>query len=90
LKININDIITFGTSYWKFNNELLEDNDFIETFEFYWKVISRTDNITLQWWDKMKLLIQEYCIDYSRMKNREKYGVLKSLRVKYQKSDNVQ
>jgi len=27
--------------------------------------------MTLKWWDKMKLLIKDFCIDYSKSKNRD-------------------
>ena len=67
-----------GKSYWKLNDELLNDSDFLSYFEYFWKLISRTDSITLKWWDKIKEQIKVFCIDYSEQKNRKQYGDLKN------------
>lgn len=75
--------ITFGKSYWKFNDELLEDQTFVSGFGFFWKMISRTDSVNLTWWDEMKNKIKSFCIDYSKVRNRRLFGELKSLRHKY-------
>ena len=84
LTLNTNQGISFGKSYWKFNDSLLEDKEFVDLFEYYWQIISRTNNITLEWWDCIKLKIKEFCIDYSKSKNREIYGEYKELRRQYQ------
>jgi hypothetical protein len=77
LKVKTNNIISFGKSYWKFNNSVLEDEDFIFGFEYYWHIISRTNEITLKWWDDMKLKIKDFCFDYSKHKNKNLYNRLK-------------
>ena len=41
-----NNGLIYGKSYWKFNDEILNDNDFVASFELFWMLISRTDNIT--------------------------------------------
>ena len=41
--------ITYGKSYWKFNDELLNDCNFVTSFEIFWKVVSRTETIDSQW-----------------------------------------
>ena len=61
-----NNGLTYGKSYWKFNDEILNDNDFVTSFELFWKLISRTDNVTLDYWDKLKTYIKEFCIDFSK------------------------
>ena len=75
-----NSGIDIGKSYWKLNDELLNDIDFLSSFEYFWKLISRTDSITLKWWDKIKEQIKPFCIDYSKQKNRKQYGDLKKLK----------
>ena len=71
-----------GKSYWKIN-ELLNDSDFLSSFEYFWKLISRTDTITLKWWDKIKEQIKLFCIDYSKQKNRKQYGDLKNFKKQF-------
>ena len=75
--------ITYGKSYWKFNDELLNDCNFVTSFEIFWKIVSRTETIDLQWWDRMKENIKTFCIDFSKSKNRKLYGELKSLKTRY-------
>ena len=75
--------ISFGKSYWKFNDELLEDSYFISALEFFGKLISRTDCVSLSWWDLMKNNFKLFSIDYSKSKNKNLYGELKSLRTQY-------
>ena len=50
--------MTYGKSYWKFNDSLLDDDEFLQTFEYYWKIISNCNNKDLEYWDKMKLQIK--------------------------------
>ena len=79
IQINLatNSGINIGKSYWKFNEDLLEDDNFLRAFEYFWKLISRTDNITLDWWDYIKEQIKLFNIDYSKSRNRNKFGELK-------------
>ena len=79
--------VSFGKSYWKFNDDLLNDKDFCSAFEFFWKLILRTDSIDLTWWDKMKEKIKLFCIDYSKSRNKKLYGELKSLKTQYTSLD---
>ena len=78
-----NNGISFGKSYWKFNDDLLNDSDFVSSFELFWKLISRTENVTLDYWDKIKEYIKEFCIDFSTSKNKNLYGELKRLKKQY-------
>lgn len=78
-----NNGISFGKSYWEFNDDLLNDSDFVPSFELFWKLISRTENVTLDYWDKIKEYIKEYCIDFSTSKNKNLYGELKRLKKQY-------
>jgi hypothetical protein len=89
LKLKLNGTITFGKSYWKLNNSILDDETFIENFAFYWQNISRTECYTLEWWDKMKLLIKEFCIDYSKSKNKETFSEINKLRSQYKNATDL-
>ena len=51
-----------GKSYRKLNDELLNDSDFLSSFEYFWKLISRTDSITLKLWDKIKEQIKFFVL----------------------------
>lgn len=84
---NGNDAITFGKSYWKFNNSLLEDNDFLTSFKFFWDLISKNRTVTLDWWDQMKENIRLFCIEFSKGKNKRLFGNLKHLRTQYNSLD---
>ena len=79
--------VSFGKSYWKFNDALLDDSDFISAFELFWKFTSRTDTVSLTWWDRMKENIKVFSIDYSKSMNKNMFGELKSLRKQYNSLD---
>ena len=51
--------ISFGRSYWKFNNSLLDDTEFSENLSFYIKVLCKQD-VTLDNWDGIKDKIKAY------------------------------
>ena len=48
MSLEANVGIDIGKSYWKLNDELLDDNDFVSSFQYFWKLISRSDSISLQ------------------------------------------
>ena len=75
--------VSYGKSYWKFNDDLLNDEKFCSAFEFFWKLIVRTDDMNLSCWDKLKNNIKLFCIDYSKTRNKNLYGELKSLKTQY-------
>lgn len=83
MSLNQSSLLTYGKSYWKLNDELLEDDDFISAFKFFWGIISRSKTISLEWWDKTKEIIKSFCIDYSKGKNKQLYGELKQLKKQY-------
>jgi len=62
ISFNVGESISVGKSYWKLNNSILKEEDFIISFRYYWKIISRTDKMTLIWWDKMKLFIKDLIV----------------------------
>jgi len=71
LSLQLSSTVSFGKSYWKFNDELLKDDVFLESFEYYWNIIARTNEVTLNWWDEIKLKIKEFCLEYSSAKRKE-------------------
>ena len=64
--------ISFGYSYWKFNNSLLEGKAFSENLSFYIKVLSKQD-VTLDTWNGIKDKVNVFIMEYSKMKRRETY-----------------
>ena len=87
---NSNETISIGNSYWKLNNSILNDDEFISAFEFYFKIISRTEDITLDWWDGIKNKIKEFCIDYSKSKKSNAYKEIKLLIKTYHNSQDIE
>ena len=75
--------IDIGKSYWKFNDQLLDDHDFVRSFEFFWQMLTQNKDVTLVWWDYIKTQIKLFCIDYSKSKNRKQFGELKHLKKQY-------
>ena len=70
MRLKSSDIVR-GKGYWKFNNSLLKDlnyvnemNNFLENY----RVESEDDQVAL---DVLKIQIKEFTIDYSTMKNRK-------------------
>lgn len=88
-EFNINKDISFGKSYWKFNNSLLDIEDFVSAFKFYWQIISRTERLTLDWWDEMKLKIKEFCIDFSKSNNRAHFEEYKRIKRMYLETSDL-
>ena len=78
-----NSGIDIGKSYWKFNDQLLDDCNFVRSFELFWQLLTRDKNVTLEWWDDVKNQIKMFCIDYSKSKNKKQFGELKHLKKQY-------
>ena len=78
-----NSGIDIGKSYWKLNDQLLDDCNFIRSFELFWQYLTLNKNITLEWWDDIKTQIKLFCIDYSKSKNKQQFRELKHLKKQY-------
>ena len=87
IKLATNSGINIVKSYGKFNEDLLEDENFLGSFEYFWKLISRTDNVTLNWWDYIKEQIKLFCIGYSKSRNRNRFGEIKNLKKEFNNLD---
>lgn len=69
-----------GPGYWRFNNQLLEDPEFIRKMNDHIATTLRdeTDNPMLLWeWVKYK--IRQFCIQYSKITNKARIAHTKSL-----------
>ena len=78
--------IKIGSSYWKFNNSLVDDQDFVDYMSLYLKFALETrpvDFSLLQWWDECKVAIKNKCIWFSKMKGKREGLELKELRRDY-------
>ena len=49
----------------------------------YFGNISRTENINLALWHKIKEYVKELCVAFSKSKNKKLYGELKDLKKQY-------
>ena len=73
--------IVRGPSYWKFNDRLLEDTEFVKIMNNFIKsFIENSKDLDAQnRWDLCKIKIKELCISYSkekRQRHRNKYLLL--------------
>ena len=74
--------IVKGPGYWKFNNSLLEDIDYVNQMnEVIDSVVTdyNTANQDQQSWELLKLRIKQFSIRYSRQKNLERKNELLNL-----------
>ncbi|MCG8049147.1 MAG: reverse transcriptase domain-containing protein [Candidatus Thiodiazotropha endolucinida] len=85
--MNIPDIKKgkFGPGYWKFNNELLKESDFVDSCKLFLKYhIERLDDNPHSW-DHLKQRIKNFCISYSKKRAKNEYHRLHKLRCDYNK-----
>ena len=58
-------------------------------FKYYFAIISKTEEITLDWWDKMKNKIKNFLLIIANIKNRQAYFDYKVLKQRYLKTSDV-
>ena len=73
----------FGTGYWKFNDNLLNDREFTDSFRTFYKYHTRNLDVSLKFWDNLKSKIKNFCILYCKKTASEKFNELRKLRQKY-------
>ena len=73
----------FGPSYWKFNDNLLNDQNFVNNFRKFYTYHMSKFNVSLTAWDDLKEKIKTFCILYCKKKSKEKFDHLRYLRHKY-------
>lgn len=83
--LKLNKSCQFGPSYWKFNDKLLEDDNFVKHFRLFYQYHTKNMNITLNAWDILKEKIKNFCILYSKKKSKETFSSLRKLREDYSK-----
>jgi len=82
IKITIPETPSFGPGYWKFNNSLLSDTTFCNSFELFWKKLISGKIITTTWWDE-KIELQNFIKKYSKNKAQNKRATILQLQKQY-------
>ena len=82
LTIQSQDYVRRGPGFWKINNSLLKDNNFIDQLsekipQFKDKYSYLSDKGLA--WDMIKMEIRGFCVQYSKRKNRERRNIEKEL-----------
>ncbi len=78
-----------GRGVWKFNNSLLQCNDFctkVEEFWEGWKLLKPNGAPILEWWDEGKSEMKEIAIKISRDKARIRKQLEKVIRREYEEA----
>ena len=61
-----------GPGYWRFNNSLLKDKDFVEKMNEVLENISKSiEHNPIEKWEFCKLEIRDFCIEYGKEKARK-------------------
>ena len=81
--MEFNKSSSFGPSYWKFNDSLLQDKDFVETFRLFYTYHTENKDVDLHFWDTLKDKIKNFCILYSKNKSKENFQLLRKLNSEY-------
>lgn len=69
-----------GPGYWRFDNQLLEDSDFVEQMANHLtETLNEQFDNPMSLWEWMKYRVRQFCIKYSSKVNREKKAHVKSL-----------
>merc|ERR1711879_598740 len=66
-----NDIVR-GKGYWKFNNALLEDHEYVNTTKAFINEYRGDEKDNQLNWEMLKIKIKELTIRYCRSKNKDK------------------
>ena len=68
LEIEIEKLIR-GPGYWKFNNKLLEDKEFIDEMNKLIMECKQTNTLDpAQFWESLKLAMQNLAMDFSKLR----------------------
>ena len=82
-------------SFWKLNNQILEDDEFLPSFKNLWSHLSNFENgfdDVADWWDELvKPQIKDFCIGFSSYRkdkrNQTKQMLMSSLKIMMENSD---
>lgn len=83
LELKNSNSINFGPGYWKFNNSLLLDKNFVNSFTKYWLDLIQGIDIDLDFWEHFKDQIKLFTIHYCKKKSTVKRNVLRQLQRSY-------
>jgi exonuclease III len=65
-----------GPGYWRFNNSFLKDTDFVHNLNTFIENTLEFEDISSlpapEKWDLLKIEIRDFCIEYGKMKSRER------------------
>ena len=92
MRLNIEHVSlpkTLRQTYWKLNNSILEEENFLSSFIIFWRRILKSKNMfsdVAEWWDKCaKPEIKDFCIGYSVnrkvQRNQTKHYLLSYLKL---------
>ena len=80
-----------GPGYWKFNNSLINDKQFVSQMnskiEEYFHEIMEISNPVIRW-DFLKFKMRQFCMSYSKQKSRERKQKRISLESKLESLEN--
>ena len=71
-----------GPGFWKFNNSLLDDHDFVDQLNNMIPAYKNKYNYLTDkglYWDMIKMEMRGFCVHYSKRKNRERRNIEKDL-----------
>ena len=71
-----------GPGFWKFNNSLLDDHDFVDQLYNMIPAYKNKYNYLTDkslYWDMIKMEMRGFCVQYSKRKNRERRNIEKDL-----------
>ncbi|KAK6165076.1 hypothetical protein SNE40_023679 [Patella caerulea] len=66
--VSLNDELNIGPGFWKFNNSILDREEFVSSFREFWVSYSLDVEISLAWWEQAKLDIKSFVIAYCKHK----------------------
>lgn len=74
--------VNVGKPFWKINNSLLQDEDYLgymKAYLFYRLRAVPTDSALLEWWDEVKVGIKEETVAYTKLKIKRENSELNDL-----------
>jgi hypothetical protein len=83
LKLVPENSIQLGRGYWKCNNSILADPNFIKAFREFWPKRMAGFVLTLNSWDCLKSELKYFIIAFSKKKSRVSKNVINSLKRHY-------
>jgi hypothetical protein len=83
LKIVSENSISLGRGYWKCNNSIFSDTNFVKAFSDFWLKKMVGFVLTLESWDVLKSEIKDFIIAFSKKKTKISKGVINSLKRRY-------